>query len=55
MFLKPTILRTSQDAEALAKDRYAKLRADEIENRRSNSLLLKPPAPRLTVEIDGIY
>lgn len=55
VFLKPTILRTSQDAEALAKDRYAKLRADEIENRRSNSLLLKPPAPRLTVEIDGIY
>lgn len=55
VFLKPTILRTSADAEALAKDRYAKLRADEIENRRSNSLLLKPPAPRLTVEIDGIY
>lgn len=55
VFLKPTILRNSADAEAVAKDKYARLRADEIENQRSHSLLLKPPAPRLMVEIDGIY
>jgi general secretion pathway protein D len=55
IFLKPTILRDSGDAEAVAKDKYAKLRADEIENNRRGSLLLKPPTPRLTVEIDGIY
>jgi general secretion pathway protein D len=55
IFLKPTILRDTADAAAVAKDKYARLRADEIENNRHNSLLLKPPAPRLTVEIDGIY
>lgn len=55
IFLKPTILRDGADATAAAKDRYARLRADEIENTRRNSLLLTPPKPRLTVEIDGIY
>ncbi len=55
IFLKPTILRDGQDASAAAKDRYARLRADEIANTKRNSLLLAPPAPRLTVEIDGIY
>jgi general secretion pathway protein D len=55
IFLKPTILRTSDDATAIAKEKYDRLRADEAANRRKNSLLLNPPPPRLTVEIDGIY
>ena len=55
IFLKPTILRDGADAAAAARDRYARLRADELENTKRNSLLLAPPTPRLTVEIDGIY
>ncbi len=55
IFLKPTILRDGADAAAAAKDRYARLRADEIANAKRGSLLLAPPTPRLTVEIDGIY
>lgn len=55
IFLKPTILRDPMDATAAAKDKYARLRLDELENTRRSSLLLKPPTPRLTVEIDGIY
>ncbi len=55
IFLKPTILRDGADAAAAAKDRYARLRAAELENSKRNSLLLAPPVPRLTVEIDGIY
>ncbi|RZM11340.1 MAG: type II secretion system protein GspD [Sphingomonas sp.] len=55
IFLKPTILRDGKDAAAAAKDRYARLRADEIDNSKRHSLLLAPPTPRLTVEIDGIY
>ncbi|MFZ5746576.1 MAG: type II secretion system secretin GspD [Pseudomonadota bacterium] len=55
VFLKPTILRDGQDAEAIAKQKYARLRADEMDNGSRSSLLLAPPATRLTVEIDGIY
>ncbi|UZK67473.1 type II secretion system secretin GspD [Sphingomonas sp. M1-B02] len=55
IFLKPTILRDGADASAAAKARYARLRADERDNNRRSSLLLAPPTPRLTVEIDGIY
>ncbi len=55
IFLKPTILRTGEDASAAAADRYARLRAEEQENREHHSMLLRPPAPRLKVEIDGIY
>ena len=55
IFLKPTILRDGKDASAAAKDRYARLRSEEIENNKRKSLLLAPPTPRLTVEIDGIY
>lgn len=55
VFLKPTILRTPEDAAAAAKDKYARIRSDEIENTKRTSLLLAPPTPRLTVEIDGIY
>ncbi len=55
IFLKPTILRTSDDASAVAKEKYDRLRADELAAQHRNSLLLAPPVPRLTVEIDGIY
>lgn len=55
IFLRPTIIRDSADARAVTDARYGRMRADELDNRRNQSLLLKPPAPRLTVEIDGIY
>lgn len=55
VFLRPTIIRDSADARAVTDQRYGRIRADELDSRRSSSLLLKPPAPRLTVEIDGIY
>jgi general secretion pathway protein D len=55
IFLRPTIIRDSADAKAVTDDKYGRLRADEMDNRNNNSLLLRPPAPRLTVEIDGIY
>ena len=55
IFLKPTILRDGKDASAAAKDKYARLRSEEIANSKRKSLLLAPPTPRLTVEIDGIY
>lgn len=55
IFLKPTILRDPADAAAAAKDKYARLRSEEIANTRRSSLLLAPPTPRLTIEIDGIY
>lgn len=55
IFLRPRILRDGADAAAAAKEKYARLRADEMENNRRSSLLLAPPTPRLTVEIEGIY
>ncbi|TKD53374.1 type II secretion system protein GspD [Sphingomonas baiyangensis] len=55
IFLKPTILRTSDDAAAVSDERYQRLRGEELLINERRSLLLKPPAPRLTVEIDGIY
>lgn len=55
IFLRPTIIRDSDDANAVTSSRYSRLRADEMDQGRNNSLLLKPRAPRLTVEIDGIY
>lgn len=55
IFLKPTILRDSADAAAATKQRYARLRDDEAKLHRTRSLLIDRPAPRLTLEIDGIY
>lgn len=55
IFLKPTILRDGEDAAAIAAAKYARLRADELDQSRPSNLLLKPLQPRLTLEIDGIY
>lgn len=55
IFLRPTIIRDGEDARAVTAESYGRLRADEIDQGRSQSLLLRPRAPRLTVEIEGIY
>ncbi len=55
VFLKPTILRDGADAAAAARTRYDRLRQEEVLLGDKRSLLLNPPAPRLTMEIDGIY
>ena len=55
IFLKPTILRDGADAKAATDAKYARLRGDEATLRQRGSLLLNPPSPRLTLEIDGIY
>ncbi|MFD1786587.1 type II secretion system secretin GspD [Sphingomonas floccifaciens] len=55
IFLKPTILRDGADARTATDAKYARLRGDEATLRRGGSLLLNPPGPRLTLEIDGIY
>ncbi|MGW8190074.1 type II secretion system secretin GspD [Sphingomonas hankookensis] len=55
VFLKPTILRNGADATEATRARYDRLRRDEVLQGDKRSLLLNPPAPRLTMEIDGIY
>jgi len=55
VFLKPTILRDGADAAAAARTRYDRLRQEEVLQGDKRSLLLNPPAPRLTMEINGIY
>lgn len=55
VFLKPTILRDGADAAAASRARYDRLRNEEVAQGTRRSLLLNPPAPRLTLEIDGIY
>lgn len=55
IFLKPTILRNGDDAAAIAKAKYARLRSEELDLNAPSNLLLKPLQPRLTLEIDGIY
>lgn len=55
IFLKPTILRNGEDAAAMAKAKYARLRSEELDLSKPSNLLLKPLPPRLTLEIDGIY
>lgn len=55
IFLKPTILRDGEDAAAIARAKYARLRAEELDLNQPGNLLLKPLSPRLTLEIDGIY
>ncbi len=55
IFLKPTILRNGDDAAAIARAKYARLRAEELDQGKPSNLLLKPLQPRLTLEIEGIY
>ncbi|MGK6318203.1 type II secretion system secretin GspD [Sphingomonas sp. DT-204] len=55
IFLKPTILRDGVAAKAATDERYAKLRGHEATVRDKRSLLLNPPGPRLTLEVNGIY
>ncbi|HWK35529.1 type II secretion system secretin GspD [Sphingomonas sp.] len=55
IFLKPTILRDGVAARAATEERYARLRGHETDLRRKGSLLINPPGPRLTLEINGIY
>lgn len=55
IFLKPTILRNGEEAAAMAKAKYARLRNEELDLNTPSNLLLKPLRPRLTLEIDGIY
>jgi general secretion pathway protein D len=55
VFLRPTILRDRSDAAAATSGKYDRLRADEAAIERRHSLLLNPPKPRLTLEIEGIY
>ncbi len=55
IFLKPTIIRNSDDARNVTDAKYARLRGEEANLRNKGSLLLKPPGPRLTLEIEGIY
>ena len=55
IFLKPTILRDTDDSNRLAAAKYARLRQEEADLGKRSSVLVNPPGPRLTVEIDGIY
>jgi general secretion pathway protein D len=55
IFLKPTIIRNSDDARAVTDAKYGRLRGDEANLRKKGSLLLNPPGPRLTMEIEGVY
>ena len=54
VFLRPTILRDRASIVAAADAKYARLRAQEAGD-PDRSLLLHPPAPRLPLEIEGLY
>ena len=54
VFLRPTILRDRASVAAAAADKYARLRAQELGD-PTRSLLLRPPGPRLPLEINGVY
>jgi general secretion pathway protein D len=55
VFLRPTILRTAEQAAAATAGKYARLRSAEAGLSDNTSLLLDPPKARLTVEIWGVY
>jgi general secretion pathway protein D len=55
VFLRPTILRTAEQAAVATAGKYARLRSAEAGLSDNDSLLLDPPKARLTVEIWGIY
>ena len=54
VFLRPTILRDRASIVAAADTKYARVRAAEAGD-PERSLLLHPPAPRLPLEIQGLY
>ena len=54
VFLRPTILRDRASIIAAADAKYARVRAAEAGD-PDRSLLLHPPAPRLPLEIQGLY
>ena len=54
VFLRPTILRDRASVVAAAEAKYARLRAQESGD-PERGLLLRPPAARLPLEIQGIY
>jgi general secretion pathway protein D len=54
VFLRPTILRTPEDARTAAQRNYDKLRKHEAEA-MGNGIFLAPPPARLEPEIDGVY
>jgi general secretion pathway protein D len=55
VFLRPTILRTAEQAATATAAKYARLRSAEAGLTDNNSLLLDPPKARLPVEIWGVY
>ncbi len=55
VFLRPTILRSRFDVEAAVDRPYARLRALDAAPERQRSLLFERAAPRLPLEINGIY
>ncbi|WP_404712123.1 type II secretion system secretin GspD [Sphingomonas sp. MMS24-J13] len=55
VFLRPTILRTAEQAAVATAGKYARLRSAEADLSDNSSLLLDPPKARLTVEIWGVY
>jgi len=55
VFLRPTILRDTDSVAAAAAAKFDRVRHAETELQNQPSLLLEPPAPRLPIEINGIY
>ncbi|MFN3311970.1 MAG: type II secretion system secretin GspD [Hyphomonas sp.] len=56
VFLRPTILRTRADVDAVSSNRFQRLKAIEANPGDKGSLLAEPkPVRRLPVEIDGLY
>ncbi len=55
VFLKPTVMRDRAAAAAATQAKYQRLRGAEASLFDTKSLILNPPPPRLTIEIDGIY
>ncbi|MFN4160212.1 MAG: type II secretion system secretin GspD [Gemmobacter sp.] len=56
VFLRPTILRTRTDVDAVSRNRFQRLKAIEANPGDKGNLLVEPkPVRRLPVEIDGLY
>ena len=55
VFLRPTILRTPDQAAVATEGKYARLRSAEAGLSDRSNLLLDPPKARLPMEIEGLY